>query len=68
YELPDSDSVAVSLGARYKINDKIDIGLAGLYSMRKDRTITAANNDNNLEGTFSNADVLIISAGLGYKF
>ncbi|MFK5937677.1 MAG: outer membrane protein transport protein, partial [Sulfurimonas sp.] len=33
YELPDSDSVAVSLGARYKINDKIDIGLAGLYSM-----------------------------------
>ena len=64
FELPDSDSTAVSLGARYKINDKVDIALAGLYSMRKDRTVT----NSSLNGTFSNSNVLIISAGLGYKF
>jgi long-chain fatty acid transport protein len=68
FELPDSDSLSVSLGGRYKINDKLDVGLSALYSMRDSRTISAANNNNKLNGEFSNADVLIISAGLGYKF
>ena len=68
YELPDSDSVSISCGARYKINDKVDVGLSALYSMREERTITAAANNNNLEGTFSNSNVLIVSAGVGYKF
>lgn len=64
YELPDSDSVSVSLGGRYQITEKVNIGLAGLYSKRKDRTI----NNDSLSGTFSNTDVLIISAALEYKF
>jgi len=64
FELPDSDSVSVSMGARYQYNDKINIGLAALYSMRDDRTI----NNTDLSGEFSNTNVLIISAGLEYKF
>jgi long-chain fatty acid transport protein len=64
FELPDSDSTAVSFGGRYKINDKIDIGLATLYSMRKDRTV----NNASLNGTFTNSNVLLVSAGIGYKF
>ena len=69
FELPGSDSVSVSLGARYKINESVDIGLSGLYSMRDTRTISAAdNNDNGIVGEFSGSNILIVSAGLGYKF
>lgn len=69
FELPDSDSMSVSLGGRYTINKSFDVALAGLYSMRDERTITAADaNDNGLVGTFAESNVLIISAGVGYKF
>ncbi len=68
YELPGSDTLAVSLGGRYKINDKIDLGLSALYSMHDKRTVSASINDNKIDGEFTEGDVLIISAGLGYKF
>ncbi|QOP46382.1 OmpP1/FadL family transporter [Sulfurimonas paralvinellae] len=64
FELPDTDTTSVSLGGRYKINDKIDVGLSGLYSMHKSRKV----HNTSLNGEFSDGDILIISAGLGYKF
>ena len=64
FELPDSDSQALSLGGRYKINESVDVGLSTLYSMHKSRTV----NNGSLNGEFSDGNVLIISAGLGYKF
>jgi len=64
FELPDSDSVSVSLGARYQVTDSINLGMSALYSMRESRSVV----NNNITGEFSNSDVLIISAGLGYKF
>ena len=64
FELPDSDSVSVSFGGRYQINKKFNAGLGMLYSMRDDRTV----NNEDIQGTFSNSDVLIISAGIEYKF
>jgi long-chain fatty acid transport protein len=68
FELPDSDSTSVSIGGRYSINDKVDVGLAALYSMRKNRSVSAADNENDLDGEFSNSNVLLVSAGVGYKF
>ncbi len=64
FELPDSDSVSVSLGARYALDSSLDIGLAALYSMRDDRKV----DNDSLVGEFSNSDVLLISIGIGYKF
>jgi len=64
YELPDSDSVSVSLGARYQFTEKINAGIAALYSMREDRTV----HNDSLDGEFTDATVLIISAGLEYRF
>ena len=64
FELPDSGSLSVSFGGRYEINDKIDVGMAALYSMRDERTVS----NDDLDGTFSNSNVLILSAGVGYKF
>ena len=69
FELPDTDTQALSVGGRYKINDKLDVGLSALYSIHASRTISAADtNDNGLVGEFSNGNILIISTGLGYKF
>jgi long-chain fatty acid transport protein len=64
FELPDSDSIAVSIGGRYAINKQIDVGLAALYSIREKRDVI----NKDLDGEFSNSNVLLISAGVGYKF
>jgi len=64
FELPDSNAFSVSLGVRYQYNDKVNIGLSTLYSMRNTRTV----NNDALEGTFSDANVLFVSLGIGYKF
>jgi len=64
YELPDSNSLSVSFGARYDITDTINLGISALYSMREERDVK----NSNMEGTFSNSNVLIASAGIGYKF
>jgi len=64
FEMPGSDSVSFSFGSRYQIDKKISIGLAALYSIREDRTVSNAK----LDGEFSNSNVLIISSAIEYKF
>jgi len=69
FESPGSNSQSVSLGARYKVDENMDIGIATLYSMKEDRTIDpSVLNINGIAGTFSNSNVLMVSAGLGYRF
>jgi len=64
FELPDSNSIAVSLGSRYKIDDKWGVGLSALYSMRESRDVR----NRSLNGTFKGGNVLIVSTGISYKF
>ena len=64
FELPDSDSISVSGGVRYQYSKNLNVGFAALYSMRDTRKAT----NDNINGEFSNSNVLIMSAGLGYKF
>jgi long-chain fatty acid transport protein len=64
FELPDSDSLSVSFGTRYQINEKINIGLGALYSMRDNRVVS----DSAINGEFEDSNVLIISSALEYKF
>jgi len=64
FELPDSDSISISAGIRYDYSKSINVGFSALYSMRDSRK---AINDH-VDGEFSNSNVLIMSAGLGYKF
>ena len=42
----------------------LNVGFAMLYSMRDNRTVS----NDDIKGTFSNANVLIASMGMGYKF
>ncbi len=64
FELPDTDSQAISFGGRYRVNESTDIGLSVLYSMHESRTV----NNSSLTGEFSDGNVLGVSLGLGYKF
>lgn len=64
FELPDSDGNGYSLGARYQIDQSWNIGVAGLFSDKDSRTIS----NDTLDGTFSNAKVYMVSAGLEYRF
>jgi long-chain fatty acid transport protein len=64
YELPDSNSLSLSVGARYEINQEWSTGVGVLYSMRENRKVS----NDDIEGEFSNSNVLLVSAGVGYKF
>ena len=68
FESPGSDSVSVSLGGRYQIDESLDVALSVLYSMKEDREVSDSVNLNKINGTFSNSNALLISAGVGYKF
>jgi len=64
FDLPDSNSLSVSFGGRYHLNEKIDLGMSALYSMRESRTVE----NDDLKGEFSGSNILIVSMGVGYKF
>jgi long-chain fatty acid transport protein len=64
FELPDTKTMALSAGLRYQLTDEFDVGFAGLYSKHDSRAV----NNSLLVGEFSGGDVVILSAGLGYKF
>ena len=64
FELPDSDGVAVSFGGRYKLNEKMEIGLSTLYLMKDSRTVS----NNHIDGTFASSSTYLVSTGLSYKF
>lgn len=67
FELPDADSIAFSFGGRFVVDKEMQVGLALLYSLRE-KELDAGASDNGIVGTFSNAGILMISAGVSYKF
>ncbi len=68
FELPDSNALIGSIGARYAVNEEFDIGAAVLYDTKEDRFVSRDVNQNGIDGTFSGASALMVSVGLGYKF
>jgi long-chain fatty acid transport protein len=66
FELPDSDAWIYSLGAQYKVNEKMDIGIAALYDYKESRTAKSANGF--IDGEFSNASALLVTVGMNYRF
>jgi len=64
YELPSSDANIFSLGAKYQINEKIEVGLAGLMAIYDDRKVT----NKIVQGEFSNSKSYLTTASIEYKF
>ena len=67
FELPDSDAWLYSLGAQYKINEKMDVGVAMLYDVKESRTVKGAPTDR-VYGEFTDASAILVSVGLNYRF
>ncbi len=67
FELPDSDAWLYSLGMQYKVNEKIELGIAALYAYKETRKIEVNPNDV-IYGELTNASALLISVGINYKF
>lgn len=66
FELPDSDAWIYSIGAQYKVSDKMDVGVAALYDYKESRT--AQDEKGFIDGEFTNASALLISVGMNYRF
>lgn len=64
FDLPDSDAWFVSLGFRYKHNEKLSYGAAYLYADKESRSVTNAT----IDGTFSGASTHLVASSLTYLF
>lgn len=67
FELPDSDAWIYSIGAQYKLNEKMDIGVAMLYDYKESRDVKV-NPTDRIYGEFTDASALLVSVGLNYRF
>ena len=71
FELPDSDAKLYSVGFEYKLSQNLKMGLAYLYDVKEDRTVSnynAATNQTGSTGTFSNSVAHLVTASFKYKF
>jgi long-chain fatty acid transport protein len=67
FELPDSDAWLYSIGAQYKISDKMDVGMALLYDYKETREVQVRPTDR-VYGEFTDASALLVTVGVNYRF
>lgn len=67
FELPDSDAWLYSIGAQYKLNEKMDIGVAFLYDYKETRKVEVTPTGS-VYGEFTDASAILVSCGLNYRF
>ena len=65
FELPDSDALLYSLGARYKVNNNLELGAAYLYDTKGSRSATGSSGGVN--GNIDGAAAHLVTVGLTYK-
>lgn len=67
FELPDADAYLYSLGTQYKVNEKMEIGLAVLYDYKVTREVTVSPTKT-VYGEFTDSAAWLVTMGLNYKF
>ncbi len=65
FELPGSDAWLYSFGAKYRLNEQMEIGMAYLYDYKEDRTVT---NATGIDGEFTDSAAHLVTLGLSYDF
>ncbi|WP_263832312.1 OmpP1/FadL family transporter [Sulfurospirillum oryzae] len=70
FELPDSDAKLYSVGFEYKLSQNLKVGLAYLYDIKEDRTVTNRSGSNPAApyGTFTDSSAHLVTASFKYKF
>ena len=64
FELPGSDAMLYSLGARYRYNNNLQIGCSYLYDHKESRDVT----NSKIDGKFEGENAHLVSLGLQYTF
>ena len=69
FELPDSDAWIYSIGAQYKVSEKMDIGVAMLYDYKESRKVQVVRADSVYPyGEFTDAAAILVTVGMNYRF
>jgi len=68
FELPDSDGWILSAGGIYKPEPKVEIGVAYLLFLKKDRTIDDPNNIYGINGKFKDISAHMLTLSIAYSF
>ncbi len=64
FTLPDSDAYLFSVGARFQVTEKMELGFGALYDYKVSREV----NNGVINGEFTGASAIMFTAGLGYNF
>jgi long-chain fatty acid transport protein len=67
FELPDADSRNYAAGFEYKVNDDINIGMAYLFSDKKEREI-GSSNKYGVDGKFTDGGAHLVNMSFKYRF
>lgn len=68
FELPGSDAWLYSLGARYRVSDVMEVGVAYLYDYKEEREVVNGSPTTGINGEFTDAAAHMLSVGLSYEF
>jgi len=68
FELPDSDAKIYSVGAKYQVNEKLQVGAAYLYDDKESRAVTNSIAVPKPSGSFDNSAAHLLNIGLQYRF
>jgi len=66
FELPDSDAWVYSFGADYKVDEKMSVGAALLYSDKDSRSVS--NSPQGITGEFTGSGAYLLTFGFKYAF
>jgi long-chain fatty acid transport protein len=65
---PETDTLSISFGGRYLVSDNIEFGLATLYNKGYERTTSQPTNLLGMNGTISDKDLYVVTAGVTLFF
>ncbi len=70
FELPDSNAWLYSLGAKYRLNEQMEIGMAYLYDYKESRSVTQnpPPPHTGIDGEFTDAAAHLVTVGFSYDF
>ncbi len=68
YELPDSDAMIYSIGAKIKASDNLSYGIAYLHDEKEKLTVRQGTSESQINGVFSGGGADLLTVGLAYTF
>jgi len=68
YELPDSDAMVYTIGAKIKVNDNLSYGVAYLHDEKEKLTVKQGASESQINGVFSGGGADLLTVGIDYSF